>query len=199
MRISAGNSPFPPQYRCTHRYTSLKTLTASPATTGHLIFSANGLFDPDISGIGTQPLYFDQLSAIYDHYSVCNSRIRVSVSKGDTNVEPQICTIHVDDDANVGTIDAMLFAQRPGAVARMYSAEGDAMVLGKKWSAGTEFGTNVMSNPNLSGDIAANPSEQSYFIIGVHNTSVLVNQNVDVLIQIEYDVIWHEIKTIPSS
>ncbi len=42
------------------------------------IFSANGLFDPDITGVGHQPYSFDQWMAVYDHYHVVGAKISVT-------------------------------------------------------------------------------------------------------------------------
>ncbi len=41
------------------------------------VYAANGLYDPDVSGVGTQPYGFDQLIAFYNHYAVLASSIEV--------------------------------------------------------------------------------------------------------------------------
>lgn len=55
----------------TMRYSTSFTLDPA-ATTNPAIrnFRANGMFDPDATGIGHQPRGFDQLMALYDHYIV---------------------------------------------------------------------------------------------------------------------------------
>jgi len=42
-------------------------------------FSANGMYDPDITGTGHQPLYYDNYTALYDRYHVKYSTITVTV------------------------------------------------------------------------------------------------------------------------
>lgn len=44
------------------------------------IWRANSLFDPDQTGVGHQPLYFDQYAALYTKYRVLGARIKVTAS-----------------------------------------------------------------------------------------------------------------------
>lgn len=43
------------------------------------VFSAIGCYDPDVTGTGHQPLYFDNLSSFYQRYRVMSSMITVTV------------------------------------------------------------------------------------------------------------------------
>lgn len=49
-------------------------------------FAGNGLFDPNVSGVGQQPLGYDQLSTLYRQYRVLGSAIEATpLSTGTTN------------------------------------------------------------------------------------------------------------------
>ena len=77
--------------------------TLNPAAAGlpatH-VFSANGLYDPNITGVGHQPRGFDQLMALYDHYYVSRSKIIADfASISNNSVAPWVCGIVLDDDA----------------------------------------------------------------------------------------------------
>ena len=56
------------------------TQVSIPGGAGHgsYQFRANSLYDPDLSGVGHQPMGFDEMSARYLHYQVLGSRIKVS-------------------------------------------------------------------------------------------------------------------------
>lgn len=56
-------------------------------------FSSNGLFDPDITGTGHQPMYFDNYSAVYKRYRVVKSAITVTVVNHFVNTATTVATV----------------------------------------------------------------------------------------------------------
>ena len=48
-------------------------------------FSFNSLFDPDVTGTGNQPMYFDNYSAIYERYKVSFAKIKATVVNHSVN------------------------------------------------------------------------------------------------------------------
>lgn len=71
-------------YRATLRYHDEVNLGTCSATPASYVMAANGLYDPDITGTGHQPMGFDQLMAFFQHYCVLSSNIRVQFRCGDT-------------------------------------------------------------------------------------------------------------------
>lgn len=70
----------PDRYFCRLRYSQTvdyRPTVASP--TARQVFRANSLYDPDQSGIGGQPLGFDQLMSLYTYYRVYASSIKVQI------------------------------------------------------------------------------------------------------------------------
>lgn len=57
-------------------------LALDPTTTGiaYNIYRLNSLYDPDLTGTGTQPMGFDQYAAFYTHYEVKAVKIKVTFS-----------------------------------------------------------------------------------------------------------------------
>lgn len=59
------------------------TLSESAAGLGIVnTFRANSLFDPDFTGVGAQPLGFDQWSALYSTYRVISCHYDITFSNG---------------------------------------------------------------------------------------------------------------------
>jgi len=69
---------FPEVLRTSLRYQDQYTLTSSSGSAAQWLFRLNSLFDPDLTGVGHQPLYFDQLSGIYQYYRIRSTRMHVT-------------------------------------------------------------------------------------------------------------------------
>lgn len=73
-----GKNPVPRRYMCKLTYSQIITLSGSGVRrSADQVFSMNSCFDPDISGGGHQPRYFDQFSTMYSMYRVLGSSISV--------------------------------------------------------------------------------------------------------------------------
>lgn len=51
---------------------------------GSYVFRGNSLYDPDYTGGGHQPMYFDEYSAIYNKYRVLGCSIRIDANNAST-------------------------------------------------------------------------------------------------------------------
>lgn len=74
-------SAMPPTTFTRHRYCSRITLTGGLGgiTGSPHVFRLNGMFDPDITLVGHQPLYYDQMAALYATYCVYKVSIQLQV------------------------------------------------------------------------------------------------------------------------
>jgi len=193
-KVFVGRQAFPKQLFNTLRYVERASVAVSIGI-GSYIFSCNGLFDPNITAAGHQPLYFDQLAAVYNHYTVLRSRIKVSPMADSTTM---LHTIYVDDDTSI-VASATIAAERPDAVSNAGNANaGRIFPLSLSWDAAKTFGPNPQAQDSLQGSASANPTEQSYFIWGVHDYAA-TSYNLNVLFELEFDVVWDEFATISTS
>lgn len=70
----------------TMAYSQTSTLTEAAAGAGVIqTFALNNLFDPNFTGVGTQPIGYDQLSNIYGRFRVLRVGIRVTLMGLTTN------------------------------------------------------------------------------------------------------------------
>lgn len=70
-------SPFSRQYATKLKYSTIVNISGTVLRSRDHVFRANQLYDPDFTGTGHQPRFFDQLAAIYRVYRVMGSKIRV--------------------------------------------------------------------------------------------------------------------------
>lgn len=84
------------------RYVDTLNLDAGAAGIVSHVFSANGLFDPDITSTGHQPHYYDEFSALYNKYRVLSSKIQVTpILSGTGNVNPALYGVFRDSDSTL--------------------------------------------------------------------------------------------------
>lgn len=83
------------------RYTGLITLDPTVSASAVHVFAANGMYDPDITGTGHQPLYFDEWMAMYYHYVVTESSIKVVYSSTASSAAAgqNIVGVHLDSSS----------------------------------------------------------------------------------------------------
>jgi len=165
------------------------------------VFSANGLYDPDITGGGHQPIGFDEYMALYDHYTVIGAKIRVYFNNTDGS-NPQFGTVTVRDRATVST-DTREIVEN-GYVAMCNLAQsgtgGDKGQVATSVDIAKFLGrTNVLADSQLKGTSAANPTEQAYFHVSGFPADQVDAGSITATVVIDYDVMFHEKGvTLPS-
>lgn len=144
----------------------------SNTTLGALItyvYSANGMYDPNITGTGHQPRGFDQLMPMYDHYAVTSCRI----------------TVHVDNSSSAGVLFGIVpvdtFTPRGSASDYLEDRKAKWIHLSPINSGvstksishyvdiGKFLGRKVKFEDDLKGSASANPADQVYWHIVMFN------------------------------
>lgn len=71
---------FPKKIITILRYAEFQQTTSTSGGINTYIYRMNGPFDPDLTGSGHQPLYWDQFTPVYQNYRVLGSKINVEWS-----------------------------------------------------------------------------------------------------------------------
>lgn len=175
------------------QYFQRVALTGTASAVTAYVFSANGPYDPDITGTGLQPVGFDQLMVFYNHYTVINSRIRV-VFQNTGTVDTHV-SVSVSGTSSVTTDEAVLVANGEiiYTVVTPTGIAGSIATLRCSTNAAKFQGIDdVMDDPNMRGDSASNPVEQLYYHCSLWNPASATVPTVLLDAYIEYDVIFHE-------
>lgn len=165
------------------------------------VFSANGLFDPDISGTGGQPMSFDQAMSYFNHYTVHRSTIQVTFMSDSATLRASV-GLFVSGSSTVNTSVETLLENGDGAfqILEFAGAYGGTATFRRTLDLGKfQSVDDVMDDPNMRGDSASNPTEQAYYHLVVFNTGTAATVQVDFQVVITYDATFHEPRKGPLS
>lgn len=190
---------FPKKVLVTHKYNEQVAInTGAGGLMSNQLFSCNGMFDPNTTGVGHQPYYFDQLTTLYDHYCVIGSKIKLRIAKSDVTTVPCTVGVYINDDTTATTslTTAMEYSSGRHVV---LTTSNQKSTITRKWSAKKYFGRSVLANTDLQGTSAANPAEQSFFNFWVDSSTNLQQTSVLLDVEITYIAVWKELKDIAGS
>jgi len=189
---------FPKKMITKVRYVTHITLNPGAAgTAAHHIFKANGLFDPDITGVGHQPMTFDQYMAVYDNYTVIGSKIRATfINESDDYsyfvggaLKRETTTVaNVEELIEQGQVKYRTVTEQPAGkpnnvITLNYSAKKFHKIK------------SLLNESMLRGDDGHNPTEGAYYHIWAADSSTDDPPIIKVLVQIDYIVAFINPKT----
>lgn len=140
-------------------------------TAGAYVFTANGLFDPNITAAGHQPMGFDQMMLWYEHYTVTYAKITVNFRNTDATI-PTMVGICISPSATVETNFSKLVEN--GLLVRklINNTSGDKSIVTLSLSANISKingKRDVLNENDFRGEDTANPVEQTYFHVFTYN------------------------------
>lgn len=187
---------FPKRMVITHKYDEFQDFTSTLGVIAKAGWVCNGLYDPNPAVGGHQPMYFDNLMAVYDHYHVIGSKITVHVSPTDPSGQGFFFGGWVDDDNSHSNVSGMsaISEQTTGRVVQFAGGALDTKVLTFSWSAKRTFGGSILGNTELQGNAGANPTETAYFVLGIQGFSTGSNVTAKVRVTIEYVTVYSELR-----
>lgn len=193
---------FPNRMVFKHRYVENISMSQVGGALFKYQYSANGMYDPNITGGGHQPMNFDNLTALYNHYTVIGSKIKVTFSDANTTtgIVPTYAGIYLEDDTTSLTSYISIMEQKKGT-SRMLPTDNrqraDSFYL--KYSTRKSIGSGsvgILHDSNLSGTASANPLEQSYYTIWFQVADGSADQAYYCRVEIEYIAVWTELKQL---
>lgn len=199
-----------PQRMCVKlRYVQEATLSVGATVSTSVEFKANDVYDPDYSGVGHQPMGFDQWMTVYDHFQVIGSKISVRpVISGSTSptIAPYwgIVTTDATGRYNGKTLDYILEMSgtergRHGLNHNWSTLMGPGLVKTAKYSMRKFFGSKKLGQDKLIGSASASPTEDVMFALWGCGIGGADPATVNFIVQIDYIVVFTEAKTLPQS
>lgn len=192
---------FPVKAKMTHRYCDTQRITMTSGIPSFIKIVANGMYDPDNTSVGHQPYYFDQMSAIYNHYTVISSYITCTFLPVLSSTPALICSLATNDDGTIGNSSAIWkqIEQTGTRYTTTCAGQSDAKILRHYYNAEEVFGGDPLANDDLQGTITSNPVEQYYWIIATQPLDMSSTCQCEVVFDIQYTCVWDELKDVPNS
>lgn len=179
---------FPPKYRCMLRYQTKFNLTSTTGAVATNVFSANGLYDPDITGTGHQPAGFDNMMLSYEHYTVTRSRCSAIFQASTTNVYPTVA-VSLRAGATPGTNAEQNIEDGNIAFDRIHPVNVGRSMCEVHMNADiAQFCGlhDLLDNDDYRGTISANPAEQAYFHVQTWSLDLTSStQIIEVILEFE--------------
>jgi len=191
---------FPDRERVTLVYVDTVARTCASVTGTDYVFSGNGLFDPDITGTGNQPINFDDWSAIYLRYRCYGSRIEVNCVTGGSAtgtgmfqlaLAPRHLSTALSTLSSQNSAIGQLYAQSSFYNGGMTTSSAHTLVqrssittakiLGYKTSA-------IDDDDTLQAQTSANPSHQWYWHLMASMVDQSATGTIYYHVKIFYDV-----------
>lgn len=190
---------FPARISRRLRYsTNVQLVSASGAVATH-VFSANGAYDPDITGAGHQMMGFDQMMLSYNHYVVTSSKITCTFK----NTSSTLPTVSIFVGASATPITVIDQIVEYGTLTRdtleFKGVTGDVKTLDAYCSIKKIQGVDdVVDVQDLQGNAAANPAEQSYFHVQCWDAAA-ASSTINVDVMLEMNIIFKEPRVLSTS
>ena len=194
---------FPDRYTTTLSYsTYVKLDTASSGLPVKYVFRGNSLHDPDFTGTGQQPGYYDALAALYAHWMVWGSKITVHIINSEavgTNPANLICVLPARTATASATVN--LSTEQPRARYR-FIRDGSDNVSKIVNSARTKQMLPSSANgwnQEATGIIGSNPADTWMWIIHANSANASAECVMELQVNIKFYCTWYERQQIPQS
>jgi hypothetical protein len=150
-------------------FESAVSLTGAAGIQSSYVFSANGAYDPNITGTGHQPMGFDQMMSLYEQYVVVRASIK-ALFVSNTQAPTRVGIVVAPDTS----VPAIVPAVENGLM-KMDFVDGKseagqhmAKTIEVQLDVAKYFGKTRRELQDFTeavGTSAANPAEQVYFIL----------------------------------
>ena len=193
-----------------HKYNMNKTLSATYVNgdipgTALQSFRTASLFDPDRTGVGHQPLFFDEMAAIYNQYRVLGAKCRVRFVNM-ANEPVIVFGAHLGAPLGTGWNPSQLM-ERKDVKSQFLSpmnAGGKNQTTMNLFYSPSKFYKQRKENLRADNALVGNgvgdvvPSKMTYFEVALAQVDTTLgdqeNHKVKIFVEIEYTAFWNDRK-----
>lgn len=197
-RAKQGNNPanlvtfrgfgFPDTLRTNLIYSDSIVLTPSVGTpTPSYAYRLTSLFDPDLTGIGGQPYWFDQLSAVYGRYQVLGAKITAIFSYSNaiaSGIGPTIVGIETGEISSLSSTSAAVLRMSGNVTSNVLTTQSEPKEVVATYSPRQSYGNQLTDA--LTAGVTGNPSRNWNAVVFASPQGTDVTTPINCMVTIEY-------------
>lgn len=197
-RVVTAGLGFPKMMKMTMKFNTQVFMSSTGLNAYN--FSCNGVYNCDITSTTGTPMFFDKMAALYNHYIVLGSKIKVQIVPPAATTVPIVWGVFINDDSTTtpATIEACREQTSASWKTWTTGASPRDMILTKKFSSKKTFGGAILGTDSLEGTLTTNPSEQSMFTVFQRPVDGTTSITPYYQVEISYIVMWKETKDLSA-
>ncbi len=186
-------SPAPPRMYLPFRYSTVLTFTTA-ALRQDFVFRGNSLFDPDFTGVGNQPQFYDiwcgaSNSSLYARYRVLGSAIKLEINNLQS-ADPQLIAL-VPSRNNAGFAATSIALSeiprvRTVTLTPLFGSKSDYVLKHYQDSKHALQVQSAASDQDMQAAYNANPANQWYWHIICQNIAGNLTQKITMNVTLTY-------------
>jgi len=197
--------PFGQSQKVNHKYFDNVPLSTNAGTRGFYTFCLNGLYDPNVTGVGHQPLGVDQVEQIFNNYCVIGARMKVTILNQDSD-EYLMSVLYISEDATPPTNPAELMEQGAQS-SKVLPPLGTSYDNGKPTILTANVSTkkafkvrSLLDREDVNAVRNANPTRPLYgHIIVWQPSGALTTANTTCCVELWQTSVWYKPRNLPYS
>lgn len=180
------------------KYNELFTINAGSGTSALHLFRANSVFDPNFTGVGHQPLGFDEWAAVYGKYRVIKSSCKImACMNGVSTTSQAIFGVRTTSDSGT-TTNITRNMEQTNCKWTMVTGSLEPKTLTCYWNIKSV--ASMSNEDNLNAAVTGNPVQEDYFQVFYHAIDDVIDADaLRCAAEIEYTVRFFEVKQLGQS
>jgi hypothetical protein len=176
----------PQALRTKLKFVTYAVLNPSAISSAQNGYSCNSLYDPDRTGVGHQPMGFDEWGAFYKNYRVMRSHIKVTAVNSDTTATSDyVITLNLSDSSTTTSDTFEALMEQPMSKGKIVTSELDKVSLEMDFDIAKYYDRSADVS-SFKAAITANPTEEAYFIVSAASIDGTDLPAINVVVEITY-------------
>lgn len=192
---------FPDRLTTILKYVEVNTFTGS-ATPSAQSWAVNSAYDPNFSGGGHQPSFYDNFSAVYGRYFVRTFKVEIEITNTLTTTAVEAACVYSDVSVSGSTVDQLSESKYSKWCAVGVANSGTSVRrINMPWMSSAK----IMGQPyteaddNMYSDIGAGPADTAFCVVKLAAVDGLTTMTAIVKTSIFMEVVFKDLTPFRAS